>query len=88
MKTTLAVIALFLLTARSATAETEAQQRALLKGTNPLKAAMGKPIYAHRVFQQGYHCWDPALIKVDDTYHLFYSRWQIVPGQINNMAAR
>ena len=65
---------------------TEAMDAALYKGSNPLKEAMGKPVYAHRVYQDGYHCWDPALIKVGDTYHLFYSRWLVVPGRINDMA--
>ena len=65
---------------------TESTDNALFKGTNPLSEAMGKPVYANRVFQHGYHCWDPSLIKVGDTYHLFYSRWKMVPGHVNNLA--
>ena len=65
---------------------TEAMESALFKGSNPLGEAMGKPVYANRVFQHGYHCWDPSLIRVDDTYHLFYSRWKMVEGQVNNLA--
>ncbi len=65
---------------------TEATDNALFKGTNPLGEALGKPIYANRVFQHGYHCWDPSVIKVGDTYHLFYSRWKMVEGQVNNLA--
>ena len=65
---------------------TESTDHALFKGTNPLSDAMGKPIYANRVFQHGYHCWDPSLIKVGDTYHLFYSRWNMVEGKVNKLA--
>ena len=86
MRAALTVIALFLLTSWCPAAETETQTHALFRGTNPLAAAMGKPAFANRVFQHGYHCWDPALIKVDDTYHLFYSRWKMVPGKVNDLA--
>ena len=65
---------------------TESTDGALRKGTNPLVEAMGRPVYANRVFQHGYHCWDPSMIKRGDTYHLFYSRWKTVPGQVNNLA--
>ena len=65
---------------------TESTDNALFKGSNPLSEAMGKPVYANRVFQHGYHCWDPSLIKRGDTYHLFYSRWKMVEGQVNNLA--
>ena len=82
---TLAILCI-LTTAPCALAETEAQGQALFRESNPLKEAMGKPVYANRVFQHGYHCWDPALIKVGNTYHLFYSRWKMVPGQVNNLA--
>ena len=64
---------------------TESLDNAMFKGTNPLKEAMGKPIYANRIYQEGFHCWDPALIKVGDTYHLFYSRWRMVPGKVNDL---
>lgn len=67
---------------------TEATDNALHKGNNPLKEAMGKPIHANRVFQHGYHCWDPSLIKRGDTYHLFYSRWNMscVPRETSQSA--
>ena len=65
---------------------TESGDNALFKAANPLKEAMGKPVYANRVFQPGYHCWDPSLIKVGGTYHLFYSRWKMVPGKVNDLA--
>ena len=74
------------LTLTSLSHATESTDNALFKGTNPLREAMGKPIFANRVHQNGYHCWDPALIKVGDTYHLFYSRWRMVPGRVNDLA--
>ncbi|WP_136060144.1 glycoside hydrolase family protein [Pontiella sulfatireligans] len=64
---------------------TESMDNALFKGTNPLGDAMGKPVFANRVFQHGYHCWDPSLIKKGDTYHLFYSRWNMVEGKVNDV---
>lgn len=85
MKVSQTISVFVLLTAHVAAAETEAQSQALLKGSNPFREAMGKPVFANRVYQNGYHCWDPALIKVGETYHLFYSRWRIVPGRINDM---
>ncbi len=48
---------------------TEATDNALFKGRNPLGEAMGKPVYANRVFQQGCHCWCPSLIKVTPQYN-------------------
>lgn len=43
--------------------------------SNPLRDALG-PIPANAVFEmEGYSLWDPSLIKVGDTYHLFCSRW-------------
>jgi hypothetical protein len=66
-------------------AATEATDNALHKGVNPLREALGRPVHANRVFQKGYHCWDPALVKVGDTYHLFHSRWKLVPGKVNDL---
>ncbi|MDF7822781.1 hypothetical protein P4B35_02045 [Pontiellaceae bacterium B12227] len=64
---------------------TESTDNALYKGINPLGEAMGKPVYANRVFQHGYHSWCPSLTKVGDTYHLIYTRWIMEAGQVNNL---
>ncbi|MGC6424166.1 MAG: sulfatase-like hydrolase/transferase, partial [Lentimonas sp.] len=43
--------------------------------SNPLRNAL-KPVPESAVFKmEGWSLWDPSLIKVDDTYHLFCSRW-------------
>lgn len=43
--------------------------------SNPLKEAL-KPVPESAVFKmEGYYLWDPSVIKVGDTYHLFCSRW-------------
>ena len=42
---------------------------------NPLKKAL-QPVPGSAVFKmEGYYLWDPSVIKVGDTYHLFCSRW-------------
>ena len=42
---------------------------------NPLKDAL-QPVPETAVFKmEGYYLWDPSVIKVGDTYHLFCSRW-------------
>jgi len=43
--------------------------------SNPLKDAL-QPVPESAIFKmEGYYLWDPSLIKVGDTYHLFCSRW-------------
>ncbi|MEO0795803.1 MAG: glycoside hydrolase family protein [Verrucomicrobiota bacterium] len=43
--------------------------------SNPLRDSL-KPVPASAVFRmEGWSLWDPSLIKVGDTYHLFCSRW-------------
>lgn len=44
--------------------------------SNPLAEAL-QPIPQTAVFgMEGYNIWCPSVIKVDDTYHLFCSRWE------------
>lgn len=48
--------------------------------SNPLRAALG-PVPATAMFKmEGFFLWDPSLIKVGDTYHLFASRWPAADG--------
>lgn len=43
--------------------------------SNPLRDAL-RPVPETAVFKmEGWALWDPSVIKVDDTYHLFCSRW-------------
>ncbi|VGO18827.1 glycoside hydrolase family protein [Pontiella sulfatireligans] len=43
--------------------------------SNPLRAAL-KPVPTTAIFRmEGYCLWDPSVVKVGDTYHLFCSRW-------------
>jgi len=43
--------------------------------SNPLKKVL-QPVPESAVFKmEGYYLWDPSVIKVGDTYHLFCSRW-------------
>ncbi len=43
--------------------------------SNPLKKAL-QPVPESAIFKMdGYYLWDPSVIKVGDTYHLFCSRW-------------
>ncbi|MGC6505422.1 MAG: sulfatase-like hydrolase/transferase, partial [Coraliomargaritaceae bacterium] len=43
--------------------------------SNPLRDSL-KPIPTTAIFQmEGWSLWDPSLIKVGNTYHLFCSRW-------------
>ncbi|MEM1010844.1 MAG: glycoside hydrolase family protein [Planctomycetota bacterium] len=44
-------------------------------GSNPLREAL-RPVPTTAVFSmEGWCLWDPSVIKVGDTYHLFCSRW-------------
>ncbi len=44
-------------------------------GQNPLHAAL-LPVPKDAIFKlEGYYLWDPSVIKVGETYHLFVSRW-------------
>ena len=48
--------------------------------SNPLKEAL-QPVPKDAVFKMpGYYLWDPSVIKVGDTYHLFASRWPASAG--------
>jgi beta-xylosidase len=42
---------------------------------NPLKTKMGLPLRDGGFQREGFHLWDPSIIKVGDTYHLFASCW-------------
>lgn len=43
--------------------------------SNPFKNAL-LPVPESAIFKmEGYYLWDPSVIKVGDTYHLFCSRW-------------
>ena len=80
------ILAVLFLAGASLSVATESSDNALFKGSNPLGNAMGKPIYANRIFQHGYHSWCPSLIKEGNTYHLFYTRWKMVEGKVNDLA--
>jgi hypothetical protein len=44
---------------------------------NPFREAL-QPVPETAIFKmEGYYLWDPSLIKVGDTYHLFASRWPV-----------
>ncbi|VGO18679.1 glycoside hydrolase family protein [Pontiella sulfatireligans] len=42
---------------------------------NLLKEAMGRPLVNGGFQREGFHLWDPSIIKVGDTYHMFASCW-------------
>ena len=42
---------------------------------NPLKAKLGSPLRKGGFERKGFNLWDPSIIKVGDTYHLFASCW-------------
>jgi len=42
---------------------------------NPLKAKLGLPLRDGGFQREGFNLWDPSIIKVGDTYHLFTSCW-------------
>lgn len=43
--------------------------------SNPLKEAV-QPVPESAIFKmEGYYLWDPSVLKVGNTYHLFCSRW-------------
>lgn len=45
--------------------------------SNPLRDSL-LPVPRTAIFKmEGYYLWDPSLIKVGDTYHLFASRWPV-----------
>ena len=67
--------------ARSTAAPTMPELPAGVKIThptnNPLRDAL-RPVPETAIFKMdGYYLWDPSLIKVGDTYHLFASRWPV-----------
>ena len=49
--------------------------------TNPFRDAL-RAVPKDAVFKMdGYYLWDPSVIKVGDTYHLFVSRWPEATGE-------
>jgi len=42
---------------------------------NPLKAKLGNPLKDGGFARKGFNLWDPSIIKVGDTYHMFASCW-------------
>ena len=42
---------------------------------NPLKAKLGLPLRNGGFARKGFNLWDPSIIKVGDTYHMFASCW-------------
>ena len=42
---------------------------------NPLKAKLGYPLRNGGFARKGFNLWDPSIIKVGDTYHMFASCW-------------
>ncbi len=47
---------------------------------SPLRDAL-RPVPETAIFKMdGYYLWDPSVIKVGDTYHLFASRWPAAGG--------
>ena len=52
------------------------------KKTNDLREAL-QPLPKEAIFKmEGYYLWDPSVIKVGKTYHLFASRWPEADGMI------
>jgi hypothetical protein len=50
--------------------------------SNPLREAL-KPLPETAIFKMdGYYLWDPSMIEVDGTFHLFCSRWPAEKGMI------
>jgi hypothetical protein len=45
------------------------------KTVNPIKNALGFVAQSAIFKIDGFYLWDPSIIKVGDTYHLFCSRW-------------
>jgi hypothetical protein len=43
--------------------------------SNPLRDALNRVPWTAIFKLEGWSLWDPSLIKVGDTYHLFCSRW-------------
>ena len=51
--------------------------------SNPLRDAL-QPVPETAIFKmEGYYLWDPSLIKVGDTYHLFASRWPVTAERMD-----
>jgi hypothetical protein len=78
MKKTFITITLLIWVAYFAHSQTEAQSgssKPSFRNTNNLREAM-QPLPAEAIFKmEGYYLWDPSVIKVGKTYHLFASRW-------------
>ncbi len=45
------------------------------KTDNPLANRLGKPLTDGGFRREGFHLWDPSVIKVGGTYHMFTSCW-------------
>jgi len=78
MKKTFLTITLLIWVAYFAHAQTEVQSKnsePSFKDKNDLREAL-QPLPAEAIFKmEGYYLWDPSVIKVGKTYHLFASRW-------------
>jgi len=55
--------------------EWRSDQKAQMPTDNPLKAKMGRPLPDGGFRREGFHLWDPSIIKVGDTFHMFASCW-------------
>jgi hypothetical protein len=68
--------------ATGGSAASEAAGESLHLHKNPLREAL-RPVPTTALFRmEGYYVWDPSVIKVGDTYHLFASRWPASLGMI------
>jgi hypothetical protein len=47
--------------------------KAKMPTDNPLKAKLAAPLRDGGFRREGFHLWDPSIIKVGDTYHMFAS---------------
>ncbi len=68
------------LTKRVIVPELPASVKVTHEHSNPLRQAL-EPLDPASIFKmEGYGLWDPSVIKVGDTYHLFCSRWPLAKG--------
>lgn len=68
--------------AQSQTEVVSGSSKPLFENSNYIKEAL-QPLPKEAVFKMdGYYLWDPSVIKVGNTYHLFASRWPEADGMI------
>lgn len=68
--------------AHSQTEDQSVSSEPSFKNTNDLRAAL-QPVPREAIFKmEGYYLWDPSVIKVGNTFHLFTSRWPEADGMI------